>query len=266
MNDVDNIFDSAVSIRILSATMVLTSLWMVETLWPFATNRQHRTIHGLRNLTMAAINAALVFSTLGLATATVAELAMEAGWGLLPIINRSPWTRGVLAFLVLDAWTYFWHRANHRFRFLWRFHRVHHSDTEMDVTSSARFHAGEIGMAAICRLPVVVGFGIAPVVLLIHETVLLAVSQFHHSNISLGRFDRLLRWVLVTPAMHRVHHSQRVAETNSNYASILSVWDRLFGSHVVIEDEQTIQLGLEEFVDPKWQTVTGMLKTPFEGS
>ncbi len=253
-------------VRVLSAACVLTSLWMIETLWPYAKDRRHRTRHGLRNLAMAAINAAAVFSTVGLATATIAEYARASQWGLLPMIDSWSWLAGLLAFLVLDSWTYFWHRANHRFRFLWRFHRVHHSDTDMDVTSSARFHAGEIGLAAICRLPVVVFFGISPIVLLVHETVLLAVSQFHHSNFSLGRVDDLLRLFVVTPAMHRIHHSRNVVETNSNYASILSIWDRLFQSHCIVQDESTIRLGLDEFAEPKWQTLTGMLKTPLEKS
>ena len=138
------------------------------------------------------------------------------------------------ALLVLDAFTYFWHRANHRLPFLWRFHRVHHADAKMDVTTASRFHIGEIAMSSVLRMPLLFLTGIRLWELGIFEAAMLLVVQFHHANIGVGaRLDRWLRLFIVTPAMHKVHHSRVSVETNSNYSSLLSVWDRVFGTYRV---------------------------------
>jgi sterol desaturase/sphingolipid hydroxylase (fatty acid hydroxylase superfamily) len=198
-----------------------------------------------------------------LATTLLAQWTADNEFGLLHALGVGWAWRLVLAFLMLDAWAYLWHRANHRYSFLWRLHRVHHNDYEMDCTTSSRFHFGELGIAATTRLPVIVLFGLGPLPILIHETVLVAVSQFHHANLGLGRWDRRLRWLIVTPAMHHIHHSRRLPETNSNYASVLSLWDRVCRSFRSPEAATNIELGLDEFMAPSWHTVAGMLKTPF---
>jgi sterol desaturase/sphingolipid hydroxylase (fatty acid hydroxylase superfamily) len=140
---------------------------------------------------------------------------------------------------------------------------MHHSDREMDVTTATRFHVGEHLFSAALRLALIPLFGFEIVHLLIYETLVLGVTMFHHANISLGRWDALLRWLIVTPFMHKVHHSRWRPETNSNYATLFSSWDRLFRSFRMRADCSTIELGLDEFVDAHWQTFGGMLKTPF---
>src|SRR5215813_5385924 len=118
------------------------------------------------------------------------------------------------AILLFDAWMYLWHRANHQLDFLWRFHRVHHSDPEMDVTTAIRFHAGEILISSALRLAVIPLLGITNRQLLVYEMLLLPVILFHHSNVLIPeRLDAILRLVIVTPAIHRVHHSRLRAET-----------------------------------------------------
>jgi sterol desaturase/sphingolipid hydroxylase (fatty acid hydroxylase superfamily) len=251
--------------RALPAVMVLLLLWSWETVRPLCLGRQARLRHAARNLSMAAVNGLVLFFTLGLVTTLLATWTADNEFGLLHALGAGWLWQLILGFLLLDAWAYLWHRANHRYAFLWRFHRLHHNDYDMDCTTSSRFHFGELAIAATTRLPVIVLFGLGPVPILLHETVLVAVSQFHHANIGLGRWDRLLRWWIVTPAMHHVHHSRRLPETNSNYASVLPWWDRLCRSFRSPEVTGSIALGLDEFMDPRWHTMGGMLRTPFAG-
>jgi sterol desaturase/sphingolipid hydroxylase (fatty acid hydroxylase superfamily) len=171
--------------------------------------------------------------------------------------------RLILALLTLDAWMYVWHRANHRLPLLWRFHRMHHSDTAVDVTSATRFHTGEQAVAAVLRLTLVPVVGWDLLDLVVYDTLLLVATQLHHANVSLGRLERPLAWVFVTPQMHKVHHSRTKAETDSNYSVVLSIWDRLGRTFRWRDDTERIQYGLDEFQSPAWQTLTGMLKTPF---
>jgi len=248
--------------RVWPAVTILVALWSWESLRPLWPGRKSRLRHGLRNLAMSAINAIVLFFTLGLLTAMLAAWTVENSVGILHRLDLPTVWRVALGFLVLDLWTYWWHRANHRVPFLWRFHRTHHSDAEMDCTTSARFHIGELTMAGLLRLPLIAAFGLDPLTIVVHETVLLAVSQFHHSNVALGRWDRFVRILIVTPALHQVHHSRRVRETNSNYASVLSVWDRIGRSFTHPDRVPPIELGLDQFDDPDWQTLGGMLRTP----
>lgn len=264
MSDVPAVIAEVLSTsRAVPAAAVLTLLWLVESIQPRDVYLSWRLGHAVRNLALAVINGAVLFFTLGFVSTVLSKSVVEHRIGLLNWLHLPTIAQLIAGCFVLDGWTYFWHRGNHWFPFLWRFHRVHHSDAEMDVTTSARFHVGELAMAAIFRMPVIVAFGLSPETLVVHETILLAVSQFHHSNISLGRFDSVLRLLIVTPTMHRIHHSRNVLETNSNYSSILSLWDRLFGSHRNVNQDSAIRLGLDEFQDDHWQTISGMLKTPF---
>jgi sterol desaturase/sphingolipid hydroxylase (fatty acid hydroxylase superfamily) len=181
-------------------------------------------------------------------------------WLSLPAAARL-----VLALLLIDAWTYFWHRMNHRWRFLWRFHRVHHSDAKMDVTTANRFHFGEVFISSVMRVPVLVLAGMHLGELVIYESALFAVVQLHHANIGLPeRLDRWLRAVLVTPAMHKVHHSRWQPETDSNYASLFSFWDRLFRTFRLRADPRTIEYGLPGFDRAEQHTLAGLLTTPVE--
>ena len=148
---------------------------------------------------------------------------------LWPFVRRTFYSDCVVfSFLALDLFSYLWHRANHRFPLLWRFHAVHHSDSAMDVTTAGRFHVAELGVAGMVRLPLLYLLGVSTAALLIYETTLVMISMMHHSTITLGRFDRIARTVVVTPSVHSVHHSRDPDLYGCNYSSVLSVWDRLF--------------------------------------
>lgn len=244
----------------------LAILWTWETFLPLVGGRQRRWRHAGRNLGIAVLNTVVLAALFGAATVGVAVWAAEQHFGLLHLLNLPwPW-RWIPAILLLDGWLYVWHRLNHRIPLLWRFHRMHHSDREMDVTTATRFHLGEHLGAAILRLGLIPLFGVTAVEVLVYETLVVAVTMFHHSNVSLGRLDRPLRWLVVTPRMHQIHHSRLRPETDSNYSVLFSVWDRLACTYRMRRGDGAVELGLDDFDDDRWQSVVGMLKTPFAHS
>jgi sterol desaturase/sphingolipid hydroxylase (fatty acid hydroxylase superfamily) len=172
--------------------------------------------------------------------------------------------RVILVFLLFDLWMYLWHFANHNLDFLWLFHRMHHTEPEMDVTTSVRFHPGEIALSTLLRLPVFMLLGMNLTLFLTYELVMTSIVFFHHSNINLPeKLDRLLRYVIVTPQMHRVHHSTGPGEMRSNLASIFSFWDRLGRTFRQRDDTSTIKFGIDTLEGPRWESLQGMIATPF---
>jgi len=253
------------NVQLIILAGMLAVVLGLESIFPFFEGRKHRLKHGLPNLVLAGLNGVVtrfVFAGLML---YVISFSKESSFGLLRIWSMPPYLEALVAFVFFDLWMYAWHRMNHQLKLLWRFHRVHHSDTEMDVTTALRFHPGEIVLSSLARLAIIPLLGLDIVHLVAYEMLLQAVILFHHSNIGLAEvWDRVLRAVIVTPNMHRVHHSKEFSETNSNYSSICSVWDRLFQTFRKRNDTTTIQYGLETLRDPKYQTVWGMVRTPFE--
>lgn len=141
------------------------------------------------------------------------------------------WPGLLLDLVILDLWTYAWHRANHEWPLLWRFHRVHHLDQFLDATSAVRFHPGEVLISALARAPLIVLADISLLSLLVFDALALLGTLFHHSNIKLpARLEAMLRLFIVTPSHHWVHHHVVRTDTNSNYATLLTVWDRIFRS------------------------------------
>ena len=246
---------------------VLLALLIWETCKPFfpffRMAMKKRVQHLARNLILAMLNAgliALIFSPLW---SEGAAWSANTGSGMLHRAGVPLWLHVSLAILILDIWTYWWHRANHQIAFFWRFHRMHHSDPWMDVSSSRRFHPGEIVLSSVLRVGIIMLFGIHPQELVLYGLLMGIVVDFHHANIVLPEsIDRLLRIVMVTPAMHKVHHSQVRDETNSNYTSLLSLWDRLFGSFRLCPNLSAIRIGLEGWSDAAHQTISGMLTSP----
>jgi sterol desaturase/sphingolipid hydroxylase (fatty acid hydroxylase superfamily) len=214
-------------------------------------------------LTLAAGNAILLAVAFGLLTVRICDWTEAGGHGLLFSLGVSTPTRLALALVLLDGWMYVWHRANHAVPLLWLFHRMHHADDAMDVTSATRFHPGEHVGSALLRLGLIPLLGLGVVELLIYDTLVVAVTMLHHADVSLGRWDGPLSWLFVTPNLHKVHHSRVRSETDSNYATVLSVWDRLGGSRRERPDPKAIVFGLDELAGDRWQTVSGMLRTPF---
>ncbi len=242
--------------------VLLALFWCWETWRPFF-GQEGRRRHAVRNLAIALFNTVILGLAFGSITTMVADWTRQGRHGLLNAVDLADPLAFVLALVLLDGWMYLWHRANHTIPLLWRFHRMHHSDRHMDVTTATRFHLGEHIGAATLRLGLVPLLGFDIWHLVVYDTAVIAVTQFHHADISLGRFDRWLRLLIVTPDMHKVHHSDYRPETDSNYSVVLSVWDRLARTLRLRSDPKTLVFGLEEFAEPSWQTWCGMWKTPF---
>jgi len=250
----------------LLALSLLVGLLAWETIHPFFPfpKDRRRLNHGSGNILLGVVNGLMTtFVFVGLWW-FASEWAAGNGFGLLHWLALPPVVAGTLAVLMLYAWTYLWHRMNHRIPFLWRLHRVHHSDPHMDVTTANRFHIGEILMSSVLRVPVIVLLGIRIEQIALYELLMFAVVQFHHANIGVTeRWDRGLRLFIVTPFMHKVHHSRWQPETDSNYSSFLSIWDRVFGSFRINHKPSSIHIGLKDYDSSEQQSVPGMLKTPW---
>ena len=242
-------------------TLVL--IFVLEGVFPHYRGRVTRAKHALPHVITAILNSLLTrFALAGVTIATIAW-AESKSLGLAHVLMLPAAAKLVLVFVLFDIWMYFWHMANHRIGFFWRFHRAHHSDTEMDTTTALRFHPGELVLSTFFRLPVILLIGMSFSQLVLFEVLLNVSTLFHHSNLAVPeKWDRMLRTVMVTPNMHRVHHSVELSETNSNFTSLLSVWDRVFRSFRTRKDTHTITIGLPSFRETKYQRLWGFLITP----
>lgn len=163
--------------------------------------------------------------------------------------------------IILDLFLYWWHRANHEISFLWKFHHVHHLDETLDITSGVRFHFGEVILSALVRSILIILFNITLTNLLIIEGIILISSIFHHSNINLNKkIENLLSLIIVTPSIHWVHHHQRKLETDSNYSTIFSLWDKLFKSRSKFKRKIKMPIGVQ---GDKEQSLIQLIVRPF---
>ena len=201
--------------------ILLAAFWSWESWQPFFGQRDGRLRHAARNLAIALFNTVVLAVAFGSVTVFIAEWSAENQFGLLSFLFLADPIRFGLALVLLDGWMYVWHRANHVIPFLWRFHRMHHSERNMDVTTATRFHLGEQVLSSLLRLGLIPLLGIEVWNLVAYDALVLAVIMFHHADVSLGRWDRWLRWLIVTPDMHKVHHSDQQPETDSNYSTVL---------------------------------------------
>ncbi len=250
------------------AAAVLALLWVLESIAPMFVGRGQRLRHDVANVTLGVFNAVLGAILFGAAILLVTEWARQQSFGLLHWLEWPALVAWPVGLILFDAWMYVWHVLNHKVPLLWRFHAVHHSDRELDASSALRFHTGEIVLSGCTRLAVLPLIGLSVPQVLLYESLLLPIILFHHSNVRVpARLDAGLRWLIVTPWMHWVHHSRWKPETDSNFASVLSIWDRVFGTFRLRADPRQIDLGLEEDRDEsQWRTLPGMLARPFRSS
>lgn len=185
------------------------------------------------NWAISIINAATIRLLFGAAAAGAAIDATAAGWGLFNRLDWPGWVEFALAFLLLDFAIWLQHLLSHKIPVLWRLHRVHHADRDMDVTTAIRFHPVEIALSMLLKIGLVYALGVPLAAVIAFEVVLNGAAMFNHGNVRIpGAVDRGLRWLVVTPDMHRVHHSVDRTEHDANYGFNLSVWDRMFGTYV----------------------------------
>jgi sterol desaturase/sphingolipid hydroxylase (fatty acid hydroxylase superfamily) len=195
---------------------------------------------------------------------TVLRWTADTRFGILHVLPLPPIVQFVASFLLMDLTFYWWHVANHRFPLLWRFHNVHHIDSDLDVSTALRFHFGEVALSAGFRAIQVTVIGMSAGVFAMYEIAFQATTLFHHSNVRLPiRVERLLNLVLVTPRMHGIHHSQIRDETNSNYSVVFSWWDRLHRTVRLNVPQADIVIGIPGYSDPADNSLWNDLLLPF---
>jgi sterol desaturase/sphingolipid hydroxylase (fatty acid hydroxylase superfamily) len=261
-----DILDNEPLLRLIAFAGIFAGMAMWELLAPRRTQHVGRGRRWPSNIAVVVLDTALVRLIFPTTAVGVALLAEAKGWGIFYSFGLSPWAAVPLGVVLLDLAIYLQHVLFHAVPALWRLHRMHHADLEFDVTTGARFHPIEILLSMGIKLGVIVALGAPAVAVLVFEVLLNATSMFNHSNVRMPAWlDGLLRWIVVTPDMHRVHHSIVARETNSNFGFDLPWWDRLFGTYrdqpAAGHDAMTI--GIAQFRDPAEQRLDRMLTQPF---
>jgi sterol desaturase/sphingolipid hydroxylase (fatty acid hydroxylase superfamily) len=251
---------------------IFLGVFAVLAIWEIAQPRRSqtadRTTRWSGNLGIVVLDTVLVRLIFPLTAVGFALLVEERGWGVFNLLALPHWLVIVASVVLLDLAIYLQHVLFHAVPALWRLHRMHHADLAFDVTTGVRFHPIEIILSMVIKLAVIGALGAPAIAVLIFEVLLNATSMFSHSNIGMpARIDRVLRWLVVTPDMHRVHHSILPHETNSNFGFNAPWWDRLFGTYreKPAAGHQDMTIGIEQFRDWKELRLDRMLMQPFRG-
>jgi sterol desaturase/sphingolipid hydroxylase (fatty acid hydroxylase superfamily) len=238
-------------------------LWSLESVIPLYRFRDHRLRRALPNVSLTVL-VLLTNLALSFAAASVAGFVVSHRIGLLFLTRLPLWIEVIIGVAALDCFAYVAHVLLHKMPLAWRFHRVHHSEEEVDVTTAFRQHPGESIWRVFWQLPAIVVFGLPLWLVVVYLTVSAVNAQLEHANIRLREpLDRLVRALFVTPNMHKAHHSRRQTETDSNYSNIFSLWDRVFGTYTAHVEFPTLRYGLDDLDERETQRLRGLLALPF---
>jgi sterol desaturase/sphingolipid hydroxylase (fatty acid hydroxylase superfamily) len=257
-----------IAIRLGAFLGILAVMALLESALPRRLRSVSRTARWPGNLGIVVLGALAVRLVIPVAAVGLALMAAARGWGLLNEFPLPAWLAVALCVILLDLAIYLQHVMFHALPVLWRVHRMHHADLDFDVTTGVRFHPIELVLSMAIKLGVVAALGPPAIAVLIFEVLLNATSMFNHANLFIPLpIDRILRRFLVTPDMHRVHHSIVVRETNSNFGFNLPWWDFLMGTYCSqpAAGHQSITIGIEQFRDPRELRLDRMLAQPFRG-
>jgi sterol desaturase/sphingolipid hydroxylase (fatty acid hydroxylase superfamily) len=256
------------TIRLAAFLSVLVAMALWEVAAPRRRREIPRVIRWTNNLALLVLDTAILRLTFPIIAVGLAVMAEDRGWGLFNNIDVPFWLAIVVSMLLLDLAIYLQHVMFHTIPGLWRLHRMHHADLDFDATTGLRFHPVEILISMGIKLAVVAALGPPAVAVLLFEVILNATALFNHANIDLPRpVDRVLRLIVVTPDMHRVHHSVDPRETNSNYGFNLPWWDRLLGTYIAqpAKGHEGMEIGIEQFRTPRDLWLDRMLIQPVRG-
>ncbi|MDD9922397.1 MAG: sterol desaturase family protein [Boseongicola sp.] len=264
----ETILGSEPVIRLAAFLGVLAAMAIWEVAAPRRRRDIPRVVRWTNNLALVVIDTAILRLTFPILAVGLAVLAEERGWGLLNNLDISFWLAVLISMVLLDLAIYLQHVMFHSIPALWRLHRMHHADLDFDATTGLRFHPIEILISMAIKLAVVAALGPPAIAVLLFEVILNATALFNHANINLPiSVDRWLRWIVVTPDMHRVHHSVDPKETNSNYGFNLPWWDRLLGTYVAQpgKGHTAMDIGIEQFRTQRDLWIDRMLIQPVRG-
>ena len=249
--------------RLVMLIALCSVLWALESIIPLYKFCNSRVRHAIPNV---ALTLMLVITNLSLSfsSAYLADFTVRNGIGLFPFLSLASWIQIIFGVLALDLFAYFAHVLLHKSWLGWQFHRVHHSENAVDVTTAFRQHPGDTVWRIFWQLAGIIVFGIPLWVVIVYLIFSGLNAELEHANIRLNRrVDWFLRLLIVTPNMHKVHHSRDQSETDSNYSNIFSIWDKLFGTYTSAIDLSRLKYGLYGFDVKERQTLAGLLKMPF---
>lgn len=250
--------------RLLLLGGACAAVYWLERRQPLRRETEPKLRRDARNLAVAALSAVTVQTLEQPVVDPLAEVVERRRWGLLPSLRLPRWMEVPLALIALDYTFYLWHVLTHRVPFLWRFHKVHHVDLDLDASTALRFHFGEMALSVPWRAAQVLVLGVSPRALALWQKLTLIEILFHHSNVKLPlEVERLLCCVLVTPRMHGIHHSIVEEETNANWSSGLTIWDYLHGTLRLDVPQDAIIIGVPAYRRPEELTLPKLLVIPF---
>jgi len=259
--------ESTIRISVFVGMLLIMGLW--ELLAPRRAPKISKLLRWVNNLGLVFLNSLILRLVFPLAATGMAFFAAEHGWGIFNYYEINPLLEIIICVIAMDFIIYLQHVLVHAVPILWRLHRVHHADLDYDVTTGSRFHPVEIIISMLIKLATIVVLGPPVVAIIIFEVLLNGMAMFNHGNVGLPKIlDKFLRILIVTPDMHRVHHSIEDDETNSNFGFNLSCWDRLFGTYreQPRKGQVDMAIGIRGFTQPQQTTwLHGLLVLPFIG-
>ena len=253
-----------IRLSVFIVVLMLCALW--EWKKPRRTLSQSKKFRWLNNLGLVSLNSLCLTIFMPVLAFDVAVTAQAHQWGVLQYLQLPTFAEFILCLLILDFVIYTQHIVFHKVPWLWRLHRMHHSDQDIDVTTGTRFHPIEIIISMWIKIFTVIVFGIPPIAVVCFEIILNASAMFNHSNAHLPKkVDFLMHKIIVTPDMHRVHHSQNLSETHSNFGFFLSIWDKWFNTHIPQPElgHKKMEIGVAKFQTTNEQRIDKMLTQPF---
>ncbi|MEM6489058.1 MAG: sterol desaturase family protein [Pseudomonadota bacterium] len=257
---------SEIAIRLSCFFGIFTAMALLEVFAPVRRLAASKVRRWGTNWSISVIDSVMVKLLFGAAAVGAAADAAARGWGLMHALDWPAWLEVLLVFVALDFAIWAQHVASHKLPILWRLHQVHHADPDIDVTTAIRFHPFEIALSMVLKIGLVYLLGAPVIAVILFEVVLNGAAMFNHANVAIPpRLERALRWVIVTPDMHRVHHSVDRVEHDTNYGFNLSIWDRLFGTytHQPAAGHQGMRIGLDHLQDERPTRIGFALSLPF---
>jgi len=255
--------DDSAKLRFIFFLGFLLIFLCVEIKYAFHKKQSDRQSRWPTNLGFAVVSSLIIKALFPIGLLAAASLSAEKNWGLFQYFNISNhWLTFIFSLLILDFFIYLQHVISHKVPVLWRIHRLHHSDLDLDVTTALRFHPIEIFLSFLFKAIIIIAFGISIEAVIVFEILLNSFAMFNHTNLAiLDRIEIMLRKLIVTPQMHITHHSVETTEQNKNFGFCLSIWDFIFKTHLRTPTPDTI--GLNTFRKPSEQSFWSLLKQPF---
>jgi len=256
--------EKAILIRSLAMWGGFAIFLALELLAPYRLSTASKSRRWATNISLTILNGIALNLVFGVIILGATAYVTATRTGLLYLVDLPSWTRLIVVVAFMDFMLYVWHFLNHEMPMLWRLHRVHHSDLNMDVSTATRFHIGELGISAVIRIGLIFLLGVRLTELVVFETLLVLTAQFQHSVVRVPKWFEQFYWMLfVPPSMHRIHHSVIKRERNTNYGTIFSTWDRALGTLLKKVDQDRIKIGLGAYRDPTRLRLGRLLTMPF---